>query len=117
MLPLYLSSKEIWRNKSRFISVSLVIALITLLVLFISALGEGLALAGKEYLENLNEDAEILIFQENVDIAIPSSRLGRSKLNDLSRHDPVVSGTGTGARRRQCHPGQSQPDRHPDRGA
>ena len=89
MLPLYLSSKEIWRNKSRFISVSLVIALITLLVLFISALGEGLALAGKEYLENLNEDAEILIFQENVDIAIPSSRLGRSKLNDLSRVDGI----------------------------
>ncbi|MEM8859130.1 MAG: ABC transporter permease [Chloroflexota bacterium] len=89
MLPIYLSAKEIWRNKSRFISVSLVIALITLLVLFITALGEGLALAGKEYLENLNEEAEILIFQENVDISIPSSRLGRSRLNDLSRVDGV----------------------------
>jgi len=89
MLPIYLSAKEIWRNKSRFISVSLVIALITLLVLFVSALGEGLALAGKEYLENLNEDAEILIFQENVDISIPSSRLGRSKLNDLARVEGV----------------------------
>ncbi|MEM7800949.1 MAG: ABC transporter permease [Chloroflexota bacterium] len=67
----------------------MVIALITLLVLFVTALGEGLALAGKEYFENLNEEAELIIFQENVDISVPSSRLGRSKLNDISRVDGV----------------------------
>lgn len=89
MLPIYLSFKEIWRNKTRFISVSMVIGLITLLVLFVTALGEGLALAGKEYFENLNEEAELIIFQENVDISVPSSRLGRSKLNDISRVDGV----------------------------
>ena len=42
-LAFYLALKEIWRNKGRFFLVSLVIALITLLVLFIAALGEGLA--------------------------------------------------------------------------
>lgn len=89
MLPFYLSFKEIWRNKARYISVSLVIGLITLLVLFVSALGEGLALAGKEYLENLNDDAELIIFQENVDVSVPASRLGRSKLNDIARVEGV----------------------------
>ena len=33
----YLAIKEIWRNRGRFFLVSLVIALITLLVLFIAA--------------------------------------------------------------------------------
>ena len=38
----YLAVKEVWRNRGRFLLVSLVIALITLLVLFIAALGEFL---------------------------------------------------------------------------
>ena len=41
-LAAYLSWQEIWRNHGRFLLVSTVIALITLLVLFIAALGEGL---------------------------------------------------------------------------
>ena len=42
-LAFYLAVKEVLRNRGRFLLVSLVIALITLLVLFIAALGEGLA--------------------------------------------------------------------------
>jgi putative ABC transport system permease protein len=39
----YLAVKELWRNRGRFVLISLVIALITTLVLFIAALAEGLA--------------------------------------------------------------------------
>ena len=42
-LAFYLALKEVLRNRGRFLLVSMVIALITLLVLFIAALGEGLA--------------------------------------------------------------------------
>ena len=38
----HLALREIWRNRGRFLLFSLVIALITVLILFIAALGEGL---------------------------------------------------------------------------
>lgn len=88
MLPFYLAWKEIIRNKLRFLSVALVIALITLLVLFVAALGEGLANAGKQYIESI--EAELIVFQQNVDIAIPSSRLARSTLNSIARTPGVA---------------------------
>lgn len=84
----YLASKEIWRNKGRFVLFSLVIALITVLVLFIAALAEGLGLANKEYLEKL--DADLIVFQENVDLSLNSSRIGRAKLNDIQRVEGVL---------------------------
>jgi putative ABC transport system permease protein len=83
MLPIYLAYKEIIRNKFRFLAVAMVIALITLLVLFVAALGEGLATAGKQYIESI--DGELIVFQDNVDISIPASRLDRSVLNSLAR--------------------------------
>lgn len=82
-MSLYLSFKEIWRNKGRFFLFSLVIALITFLVLFIAALGEGLAAANKEYLDNL--DAELLVFQENVDYSTLESRLEYATLKNIRR--------------------------------
>jgi putative ABC transport system permease protein len=82
-MALYLSFKEIWRNKGRFFLFSLVIALITFLVLFIAALGEGLAAANKEYLDNL--DAELLVFQENVDYSTLESRLEYTTLKNIRR--------------------------------
>jgi len=87
MMSLYLAFKEIWRSRSRFFLFSLVIALITTLVLFIAALAGGLASANKEYIEKI--DAELLIFQENVDLLTTSSRIGRSKLNDIRRVEGV----------------------------
>jgi putative ABC transport system permease protein len=86
-MAFYLAFKEVWRNKGRFFLFSLVIALITTLVLFIAALSEGLALANKEFLEKL--DAELLIFQENVDYIASSSRIAKSKINDIQRLDGI----------------------------
>jgi len=83
----YLASKEVWRNKGRYILFSMVIALITVLVLFIAALAEGLGLANKEYLDKL--DAELLAFQANVDLSLNSSRISRAKLNDIRRVEGV----------------------------
>jgi putative ABC transport system permease protein len=82
-MAFYLGFKEIWRNKGRFLLISLVIALITTLVLFIAALAEGLGLGNREYIEKLN--AELLLYQEDVDFSIPSSRVGRSELNNVAR--------------------------------
>ncbi len=90
-MALYLSFKEIWRNKSRFVLFSLVIALITVLVLFIAGLGEGLAAANKEYIEKI--DAELLVFQEDVKLSTTASRVGRSVVNNVKRV-PGVADTG-----------------------
>jgi putative ABC transport system permease protein len=88
-MAFYLAFKEVWRNRGRFFLFSLVIALITTLVLFIAALSEGLALANKQYLEKL--DAQILVFQANVELSTSASRLEPSKINDIKRVDGVVS--------------------------
>jgi len=86
-MALYLSFKEIWRNKGRFFLFSLVIALITTLVLFIAALSEGLAQANRQYLEKLN--AELLIFQKNVELSPSTSRIDFTKMNDIRRVEGV----------------------------
>jgi len=88
-MALYLSFKEIWRNKGRFLLFSLVIALITFLVLFIAALGEGLASANKEYLDNL--DAELLVFQENVDYSTVESRLEYDTIKNIRRQPGIAN--------------------------
>jgi putative ABC transport system permease protein len=86
-LPPSLAFKEIWRNKGRFFLVSLVIALITTLVLFIAGLAEGLGAGNIEYLQKLN--ADLIVFQENVDLSISSSRISRSRLNEIKRVEGV----------------------------
>src|SRR5512142_1926075 len=86
-MSFYLAFKEVWRNRGRFFLFSLVIALITTLVLFIAALAQGLAAANKEYLSKL--DAELIVFQKNVDTSIAASRIGRSKLNSIRRVEGV----------------------------
>ncbi len=88
-MAIYLAFKEVWRNRGRFFLFSLVIALITTLVLFIAALAEGLAFANKEYLSKL--DAQLIVFQNNVDTSITASRIGRSKLNSIRRVQGVQS--------------------------
>lgn len=69
----HLAFKEIWRNRGRFLLFSLVIALITLLILFIAALGEGLGAGNREYLEKLN--ADLIVYQDTADLSIASSRI------------------------------------------
>ncbi|MBK8985649.1 MAG: ABC transporter permease [Chloroflexi bacterium] len=82
-VSLFLAFKELWRNRGRFLLVSLVIALITLLVIFLAGLGEGLATANKEYLSNL--DGELVVFQDQANLAVLSSQLSRSRMNNLRR--------------------------------
>ncbi|MFZ5809116.1 MAG: ABC transporter permease [Chloroflexota bacterium] len=82
-MAIYLAVKEVLRNKGRFFLFSLVIALITTLVLFIAALGQGLAEANKQYLEKIN--AELIVFQKNVELSTTASRIARDKLNDIRR--------------------------------
>jgi putative ABC transport system permease protein len=79
----YLAVKEIWRNRGRFLLVSMVIALITLLVLFIAALGEGLGSGNREYISKL--DAQWIVYQAKSDFLIQASRLGRDRLAAVRR--------------------------------
>jgi putative ABC transport system permease protein len=82
-MALYLGFKEVWRNRGRFLLFSLVIALITLLVLFVAALGEGLSTANKEYFDKLN--ADLLVFQENTNYSTIESRLDYNVLKNVRR--------------------------------
>jgi putative ABC transport system permease protein len=87
-LAFYLALKEVLRNRGRFLLVSLVIALITLLVLFIAALGEGLANGNRQYIANL--DAQLIVFLEKSDFIIPSSRLETNTVRTVRRMDGVA---------------------------
>ncbi len=87
-MSIYLSFKEIWRNRSRFFLFSLVIALIAVLVLFTAGLGEGLASANKEYLEKL--DAELLVFQDGTNYSTIESRLDYQKVKRVRRVDGIA---------------------------
>lgn len=86
-MAIYLSIKEVWRNKGRFLLFSMVIALITILVLFVAALGSGLANANRQLIDKLN--ADLLMVQENVDLNLVSSRVSKIKLNDVLRINGV----------------------------
>ncbi len=88
MLAIYLALKEVWHSKGRFLLICLIVALITTLVLFIAALAEGLGNGNREYIQKLN--GELLVYQENVDLSIPSSRIGRSTSNALRRVEGVA---------------------------
>lgn len=88
MMAFYLAFKEIWYNKGRFLLIAMIVALITTLVLFIAALGEGLGGGNREYLEKLN--AELIVYQEKVDLAIGASRIGRSTVAEIRRVPGVV---------------------------
>jgi putative ABC transport system permease protein len=87
-LAFYLALKEVFRNKGRFLLVSLVIALITLLVLFIAALGEGLATGNRQYIANL--DAQLIVFLDKSDFSISASRLDTNTARSVRRVDGVA---------------------------
>ncbi len=82
-LATYLAVKEVFRNKGRFFLVALVIALITMLVLFIAALGEGLSNANRQYVANL--DAQLIVFLEKSDYIISASRLDTNTVKAVRR--------------------------------
>ena len=84
----YLAWKEMWRNRGRFFLVSLVIALITLLVIFLAGLAEGLGAGNKEYLSKLG--GELVMYQDRADLTVSSSQLGRSIMNKVRRTEGVA---------------------------
>ena len=84
----YLAWKEMWRNRARFFLVSLVIALITLLVIFLAGLAEGLGAGNKEYLSKLG--GELVLYQDRADLTVSSSQLGRSIMNKVRRTEGVT---------------------------
>ncbi|MCL4275481.1 MAG: ABC transporter permease [Anaerolineales bacterium] len=86
-LATYLAVKEVVRNRGRFLMVALVIALITLLVLFIAALGEGLGNGNRQYVANL--DAQLIVFLEKSDYIITASRLDSKIVRTIQRVDGV----------------------------
>ena len=108
MLAFYLSFKEIWRNRGRFFLFSLVFALITILVLFIAALAQGLATANKQFLEKL--DAELLVFEKNTNTSIPTSQIGRSKLPAIHNVQGVAAAGSIGFSTATLIPPNNQPD-------
>jgi hemin transport system permease protein len=85
----YLALKEIWRTRGRFILFSLVIALITMLVLFVAALAEGLGSGNREYIQKLN--ADLIVYQAKTDLNAGASRIGASKLNQIRRVPGVTA--------------------------
>ncbi len=87
-LATYLAIKEVIRNRGRFLLVALVIALITLLVLFIAALGEGLANGNRQYVANL--DAQLIVFLEKSDYSISASRLEPNVVKSVRRVEGVA---------------------------
>jgi putative ABC transport system permease protein len=88
-LSSYLAIKEVVRNRVRFLMVALVIALITLLVLFIAALGEGLSNANRQYVANL--DAQLIVFLEKSDYSITASRLETNTVKAVRRVEGVAN--------------------------
>ncbi|MBK6791902.1 MAG: ABC transporter permease [Anaerolineales bacterium] len=84
----YLALKEVIRNRGRFLLVALVIALITVLVLFIAALGEGLSDANRQYVANL--DAQLIVFLEKSDYSITASRLETNTIKTVRRVEGVA---------------------------
>jgi putative ABC transport system permease protein len=84
---IHLTIREMWRNRGRFLLFSLVVAMITLLVLFIAALGEGLGSGNREYLQKL--DADLLVYQDTAQLTIGASRLERSLLRTIAAVEGV----------------------------
>jgi putative ABC transport system permease protein len=83
----HLALSEVWRNRGRFLLFSLVVALITILVLFIAALGTGLLGGIREYLQLVN--ADLLVYQETARRDASASRLAWSTRPSIARIDGV----------------------------
>jgi putative ABC transport system permease protein len=88
-LPLHLAFKEVWRNKGRFFLIAVVVALITLLVLFTAGLAEGLGLGNREFIANV--DADLVVYSDKSELLIPGSRISEARIRDLRQIDGVQS--------------------------
>lgn len=91
-IALQLALAEVWRNKQRFAAIGVVVALITLLVLFTAGLAEGLGLGNREFLENVR--AELVVYQDTSELLIPSSRISEKRVRDVRLVDGVEDAGG-----------------------
>ncbi len=87
-MAFYLAFMEVWRSRGRYFLFGLVIALITTLVLFIAGLAQGLSNANKEYISKL--DAQLIAFQDKVQLSTSASQIGQSVLNNIRRVEGVA---------------------------
>jgi len=87
-MAFFLAFMEVWRNKGRYFLFGMVIALITTLVLFIAGLAQGLSNANKEYLSKL--DAQLIVFQDKVQLSSTASQINQTTLNKIRRMDIVA---------------------------
>ena len=78
LTAIHLALREVWRNRGRFLLFSLVVALITVLILFVAALGEGLGSGNREYIEKL--DADLIVWR-----AMTTSELAPGHVPGLGR--------------------------------
>jgi len=83
-----LAVKEMVRNVGRFASISAVIALITVLILFLSGLGEGLGLGNRQFVGGI--DGDLLVYQDTADLQIAASQLDRSVVASVRRVEAVA---------------------------
>jgi putative ABC transport system permease protein len=83
-----LALKEMLRNRGRVVSIGAVIALITVLILFLAGLGEGLGLGNRQYVAGI--DADLLVYQETADLQIAASQFDRSTLAAVRRAPGVA---------------------------
>lgn len=88
-LPLLLSVKEIWRNRARFSLIVGVVTLITILVLFIAALSEGLGSGNREYIQKL--DGQLLVYQQAADLRIAASQITSAETRAIRRVEGVAA--------------------------
>ena len=84
---IHLGLKEVWRNRTRFLLFSLIVALITVLVLFVAALGTGLLGGISEYFEGLN--ADLIVYQITAARVASSSRVDCSTRAAIRRVEGV----------------------------
>lgn len=91
---MHLAWSEIKRNRTRFLLIAFIIALITTLVLFIVALAEGLGSGNIEGLTKL--DANLLVFQDKSKLSLAASALPWERLRQVKRVPGVLAAGAVG---------------------
>lgn len=80
---MFLALSEIRRNRTRFLLVAAIIALITTLLLFVSALAEGLGSGNVAGIRKI--DAKLLVFQEGAKLSLNASTLPLERRRQVAR--------------------------------
>jgi putative ABC transport system permease protein len=74
MMTLKLATKEMLRNKFRFVVVALIVSLSTVLVFLLVAMAEGLTRSSSQYIAGI--DAELMLFRNTAKKSHPCQQHG-----------------------------------------